>query len=384
MKGGAGKLAYRALLLGAMAISCASATQATAASRACRQLNAELASFDKGGKATPSQVRKYDSAIARQQEEMAKARSRSQSAGCGFSLFGSNVAACAALNASLDRMNRNLDTLRSQRARLAKGSSRRDRARIMASLDAHNCRGAKVAEKASPTRKNANPGLPDLPLEDDDSRFADTQQEPVETGYLAPLIDLSEENAPHPRGEFRTLCVRTCDGYFFPMSNAASLRDFERDQKNCESSCPGTHMQVFYTRGFGSDPAAMISSANGKPYSELPTAYLYKKPGETGVPACGCNAQQGFEIIGGGSSPQRQSRSESTSITSFGPMPAAPQNAAGQPYGETEKTVGQAKAAETLTSPPAGERKVRVVAPAFLPAPEAAIDLQAPDRKTAP
>ncbi|RVD49639.1 DUF2865 domain-containing protein, partial [Mesorhizobium sp. M2D.F.Ca.ET.140.01.1.1] len=50
---------------------------------------------------------------------------------------------------------------------------------------------------------------------------------------------------PGADDEFRTVCVRTCDGYFFPMSNAASYGDFERDQKNCESSCPGTDMRVF-------------------------------------------------------------------------------------------------------------------------------------------
>jgi hypothetical protein len=220
---------------------------------------------------------------------MAKARSRAQRAGCGFSLFGSNIATCAALNASLDRMNRNLDTLRSQRARLARGGSRRDRTRVMAALDTHDCRGGKVVEKRSHDQKTASTGFLDQPAQDG-IMPSDAAEEPAEAGYLSPLIDLSIEKAPRPQGEFRTLCVRTCDGYFFPMSNAASVRDFERDQKNCESSCPGTQMQVFYTRGFDDDPAAMISSANGRPYSELPTAYLYKKPGEAGVPACGCNA----------------------------------------------------------------------------------------------
>lgn len=382
MKGGAGKLAIRAVLLGAIALSCASVGQATAASRLCRQLLAELASIDTGGRASPGQIRKYDSAIARQGEEMAKARNRAQRAGCGFSLFGGNIATCAALNASLDRMNRNLDTLRSQRARLARGGSRRDRARIMAALDAHDCRSGRVAEKRHQDQRAASTGFPDQPAQDG-IMPSDAAEEPAEAGYLAPLIDLSVEKAPRPQGEFRTLCVRTCDGYFFPMSNAASVRDFERDQKNCESSCPGTRMQVFYTRGFDDDPAAMISSANGRPYSELPTAYLYKKPGEVDVPACGCNAKQGFEIIGGNSSSRQQSRPESASIMSFGPAPAAkpavaspPEDTAGNDAATTER--GDAPTA------PAGERKVRVVAPAFLPDPKAAINLRVQAPKPTP
>lgn len=383
MKGGAGMLAVRAVLLGAFALSCAGISQATAASRLCRQLQAELASIGNGGRASPTQIGKYDSAIARQVEEMAKARSRAQREGCGFSLFGGNIATCAALNASLDRMNRNLDTLRSQRARLAKGGSRRDRARIMASLDAHDCRGIGIADKRASLQKNTSTGFLDQSAPDD-GLSPDAAEEPAETSYLSPLIDLSVEKAPRPQGEFRTLCVRTCDGYFFPMSNAASVSDFERDQKNCESSCPGTQMQVFYTRGFDDDPTAMISSANGRPYSELPTAYLYKKPGKTVAPACGCNPVQEFEVIGGNSSPTRQeSRSESASIMSFAPAPAAKPTIASQPEDMAGKDTATPKQAET--SPlPVGERKVRVVAPAFLPDPKAAIDLRVQAPKPAP
>ena len=380
MKGGAGKLAVRAVLLGAIALSCAGVGQAAAASRLCRQLQAELASVGTGGRASPTQIRKYDSAIVRQGEEMAKARSRAQRAGCGFSLFGGNIATCAALNASLDRMNRNLDTLRSQRARLARGGSRRDRARVMASLDAHGCRGAKVAEKRPHDQKNANTGFLDQPAQDD-ALPPDTPEESAETGYLAPLIDLSVEKAPRPQGEFRTLCVRTCDGYFFPMSNAASVRDFERDQKNCESSCPGTQIQVFYTRGFDDDPAAMISSADGKPYSELPTAYRYKKSGEPGAPVCGCNVAPGFEIIGGNSSSRQQSQPESASIMSF--APTAKPAIASPPEDTTGKDSATIKQGE-ISTVPAGERKVRVVAPAFLPDPKAAINLRAQAPKPTP
>jgi hypothetical protein len=134
-------------------------------------------------------------------------------------------------------------------------------------------------------------------------------------------------------------------------------------------------MQVFYTRGFGDDPAAMISSVNGRPYSELPTAYLYKKPGEADVPACGCSAAQGFEIIGGNSSPKQQSRPESASIMSFAPAPAAKPAIAGPPEDMTGKDTATTEEGETSTLS-AGERKVRVVAPAFLPDPKAAINLR--------
>lgn len=374
MTGGAGRLAVRAMLLGIMALSCAATSEAEAASRLCRQLQAELASLGDGRQASPARIRKYDSAIARQGEEMAKARSRARRAGCGFSLFGGNVAACAALNASIDRMNDNLDKLRSQRARLGKGGTRRDRARILAALDRNGCRDTMKSARQTASEPAGQAGsagqvtINGVPYSTGEGNGTGLPR----SSYLAPLIDLSVEKAPHPQGEFRTMCVRTCDGYFFPMSNAATLRDFERDQKNCESSCPGTHMQVFYMRGLDGDIATMTSASNGRPYKQLPTAFLYKKPTPVGAPACGCNAAPGFQVIGGAArratlQPQRQS----PSITSYAAAPAAP----------TQKPAEVPRSDDAVTKPAtplSADRKVRVVAPAFLPDPEAAIDLQAP------
>jgi hypothetical protein len=60
---------------------------------------------------------------------------------------------------------------------------------------------------------------------------------------------------------------------------------------------------------------------------------------------------------------------------SFAPAPAATPAIAGPPEDMTGKDTTTTKQDETSTLP-AGERKVRVVAPAFLPDPKAAIDLR--------
>lgn len=368
----AGQLAFCAVLLGAVALSGVGIDTAAAASRLCRQLEAELVSAGSGGRASPAQIKKYDSAIARQGEELAKARSRASRAGCGFSIFSGNVGTCAALNASMDRMTGNLDTLRSDRARLAKGASKRDRGRILAALDANGCREPKAAERQASGKKKTPEWL--LEKAPADSARDIELPEPDDNS----LMRVTTAESPRPSGEFRTMCVRTCDGYFFPMSNAASLRDFERDQKNCESSCPGTEMQVFYTRGVGDDSANMTSSVTGRPYRELPTAYVYKKPETEASPSCGCNAMPGFEIIGGNPSAGVQnSVPESSSITSFA---ASPKPVAASEMPVDDPVNVEKKEAEL----PASDRKVRVVAPAFLPDPQAAIDPQVlaptPDR----
>ena len=66
----------------------------------------------------------------------------------------------------------------------------------------------------------------------------------------------------------------------------------------------------------------MTSSVTGRPYSELPTAYLYKQSDMSRPPACGCNAAQNFEIIAGNPPSPEQSQAE-TRPAPFIPVPVA-------------------------------------------------------------
>ncbi|RWM83514.1 MAG: DUF2865 domain-containing protein [Mesorhizobium sp.] len=395
MTGGGWKLTRAAALLGALALSGFAVTQPQAASGVCRQLEADLAAASRGGGGKPALLRKYDDAIVRQREQISKASRQSDSAGCGVLLLGRNRNACAALEATLDRMIANLDALQVKRAQLADGGSRRDRARILASLDANGCRDSVVPSKRAPVleanRENGNGNLLDRLL-GNVRNLPDALDEPSdpdeERGIRAMIDQPDGMDLPRLGGEFRTMCVRTCDGYFFPMSNAASLGDFERDQKNCDSSCPGTEMQVFYTRGIGDDSADMTSSVTGRPYSELPAAYLYKQP-ETSRPlACGCNAAQNFEIIAGNppSPEQTDSDVETTPLPVAKPDPGADPEALANVEGGLDREAIKRLAVKPspTTLPPPGQRKVRVVGPTFLPDPAAATDLQAPAPKAAP
>lgn len=404
MKGWGVRLTRSVALLAALAGPVVAATESQAASRICRQLEAELATARGGG--GPGLVRKYDDAIARQREQLSKARSRASDANCGFTLFSRNVSQCAAINASIQRMNANLDSLQAKRERLAGGGTRRDRGRILAALDANGCRGGdEIAPRRAPLEETARNNDGANLFEQLFGR-SDQQVDRLETPEApdVPPDDPSVRNIrrvinqpdgmdlPRLNGEFRTICVRTCDGYFFPMSNAASLGDFERDQKNCESSCPGTEMQVFYKRGMDDDAGAMTSSVTGRPYSELPSAYLYKQANYSRPPACGCNAQAAnFSIVAGNPPAQAPSQPDAAA-SSFSSLPATKPDPAADPETVADADGGlDREAIRRLTvkepvSPvsalPPDQRKVRVVGPSFLPDPSAAIDLQAPARKS--
>lgn len=87
-------------------------------------------------------------------------------------------------------------------------------------------------------------------------------------------------------GRYRTLCVRLCDGYYWPISTKAPMSRFNRDKSICESSC-GSEAKLFYQAELGGDAAKMIDLA-GKPYKKLKTAFLYRKQF---VPSCRCRPE---------------------------------------------------------------------------------------------
>ncbi len=72
---------------------------------------------------------------------------------------------------------------------------------------------------------------------------------------------------------YRTVCVRLCDGAFFPISQNASSRDFARDAAQCQRRCPTG--RLFVQRGADPD-INLYSDLKGQPYSGLGTANLFR------------------------------------------------------------------------------------------------------------
>lgn len=80
---------------------------------------------------------------------------------------------------------------------------------------------------------------------------------------------------PSYGGRYRTVCVRLCDGYYFPISNSSSRRDFYKDSQQCQSQCQ-SDTRLYYM----SPNAPSIKQARdqrGLSYSNLKTAFLYRK-----------------------------------------------------------------------------------------------------------
>jgi Protein of unknown function (DUF2865) len=83
---------------------------------------------------------------------------------------------------------------------------------------------------------------------------------------------------------YRTICVRLCDGYYFPISFSVSRERFANDKRRCESAC-GAEARLFVYRNPGAELEDM-EDLEGRPYRRLPKAFLYRNEY---VPSCKCN-----------------------------------------------------------------------------------------------
>ncbi|MEI7805805.1 MAG: DUF2865 domain-containing protein [Hyphomicrobiales bacterium] len=253
-----------ALSLGAMTAS------ALAQSASCQRLEAQLTSIDRGpadpGRA--DQVRRYEEAANKQQFELDRLVAQSRKQGCEksgfFSVFGSSVfggppAQCNGLDAQIQKMRANLDRMLNELQQMQGGSIQRGEQRrsIMSALAENNC---------GPQYRNA--------------ALSQRQGGFFETLFGGSVFNPSETQT----SGFRTLCVRTCDGYYFPISFATTSNRFRDDDRVCQRMCPSAEVALYTHRNPGEE-VAQAQSLNGRLYSELPTAFRYRQTFDS---SCSC------------------------------------------------------------------------------------------------
>ena len=87
-------------------------------------------------------------------------------------------------------------------------------------------------------------------------------------------------------GAGAAVCVRMCDGAFFPLASAGSAMGQEQ---TCSSLCPGAPTRVYYLQN-GADKGieGAVSARTGAPYESLPVAYRFTK---THDQTCSCQSQ---------------------------------------------------------------------------------------------
>jgi hypothetical protein len=252
----------------------------------CPRLEAQLATIDRGGSGDPAkddQIRRYQDAATKQQAELDRVTTQAKRMGCEssgfFSLFGGQSAQCGPVNNQISQMRANLDQIMSNLERLRSGgfgggpdrdSQRRS---VLVALAQNNC-GPQYANAVPPP---SGPGgfLNNL--------FGGGNNNPPPG---APGMPPGPDTGAPQSGTYRTVCVRTCDGGYFPISFATSPARFADDERTCKAQCPATEASLYAYRNPGEDINQAVS-VNGQPYTALPNAFHYRTEFN---PTCSCRA----------------------------------------------------------------------------------------------
>ena len=83
-------------------------------------------------------------------------------------------------------------------------------------------------------------------------------------------------------GGSQPMCVRLCDGFFFPLPVATG--DVAGQTASCNSLCPDAPTEVFYRNG--ADTIEGSVSLSGKPYTSLPVSLRYRSQANS---TCTCH-----------------------------------------------------------------------------------------------
>ncbi len=243
------------------------------ANPACTRLEAQLAAIDRGtaDPAQADQIRRYQDTADRQQADLDRMSAQASRLGCSgggfFSLFSGQNPQCTPLNQQISQARANLEKMLADLDRLRGGAGDREaqRATVIGALAQNNC-GPQYSAAANQQRGffetifgGGNRG----------------GSGPFSTGPFSP--DSSS-------GTFRTLCVRTCDGYYYPISYATTPDHFAEDAQTCQATCPAAEVVLMTHHNPGEEVNQAVSTG-GTAYTSLPNAF---KDRTELVPSCSC------------------------------------------------------------------------------------------------
>jgi hypothetical protein len=340
--------------------------QGAAVNPVCPRLETQLATIDRGGgsgdPAKEEQIRRYQDAATKQQSELDRVTLQAKRMGCDssgfFSLFSGQSAQCGPVNNQIQQMRANLDQITTSLERLrggGLGGAERENQRrsVLLALAQNNC---------GPQYANAARG----PGNFLDNLFGNNNNNPN-----APGADFGPQS-----GTFRTVCVRTCDGAYFPISFATVPARFPDDEKTCKALCPAAEATLFAHRNPGEDMSQAVS-ITGQTYSSLPNAFKYRTEFN---PSCACKAagqtwsdalksiddkataeQQGDIIV-----TEESAKKMARPPAAKGP-PATARKGAAPTAATPTAPAPDASAPATVSNGAAGDKPIRSVGPTFIP-----------------
>lgn len=238
----------------------------------CRELEYQLTSGGSPNNAQ-DQLPRIDADMRQADAQYHRVQSDAEHSACYEEMFffGRSLRRtprCIDLDSQVQAAKARLQQLRTQRDALTRVSSPRSRHdEIVAELARNRCGDNYVREyEAQRSRSNSI------------FSFFSNEESEDSSRYTAPSYGSSSS--------YRTLCVRECDGFYFPISNETTESHFQEDDAKCRSQCAAP-AELFYHRA-DQDVDQMVS-LGGRPYSQTPNAFRNRK---VYIRGCSCNQNE--------------------------------------------------------------------------------------------
>ncbi len=370
-------LAFIVALIAALGI------QAAVAQTYCDRLQAELNA--PGG---DSETQGYMQALSTARSELGQTNAQARQAGCEpsrFLFFSTTPAQCRGYETRIDSLTERVRVLEQ---RVNQGGQRRNQ--LLAAYRA-NCQGNNPIPPGNVgTTQARSRNILDMlfgATPDTTSPQGTFPQDLTQGGVMA---------EPGDSGPRRLVCVRKCDGYFFPLAGASGSA--ASDGELCRAQCPNADVEVFVSPAYGDLKFGV--SLSGTPYTALPNAFKYRTSYD---PTCSCRKpgqswsdalNEAEQMIGGrrgdtivteqkslemsrpkeaaqppAQQQRRQQQGKPSQPGNAAPAAQATPTPAPQAASQTRTVVGQDQGEWVEVQNPDGTtRKVRVVAPQGVPA----------------
>ena len=170
---------------------------------------------------------------------------------------------CSPVNNQMQQMRANLDQITTSLERLRSGglggSDRENQRRsVLVALAQNNC-GPQYANALQQQQQQQGPG-----------NFLNS----LFGNSLSPTTPPADVGPPS--GTYRTVCVRSCDGAYFPVSFATVPARFPDDERTCKALCPAAEASLYAYRNPGEDMNQAVS-ISGQPYTASPNAFRFRQ-----------------------------------------------------------------------------------------------------------
>jgi hypothetical protein len=362
----------RRLLLAAACLATALAPlQAQAESAYCTDLRAQIARAGQEGMAA-----RYRAAATKQRAEYAKLAQRARSLGCDrqqFLFFGDPPPA------QCEGVNQRLSALQGSIAAYDQGAADDSQRQALMARYEVQCRSQRPPADAAARAAEPRSFFEELfgvNAPDQTTGWRGDQPSPAQE--TEPLEEETDGENPRRQGGPMAICVRGCDGGFFPITYSAKRAQLDDLDALCKAMCPGTEAKLYtQSQWKGLDSAI---SVEGEPYTDHPNARRFETVFD---PTCGCKppGQSWTEALAEAERILAERNKKDQMVTSeqaeqlsrpiqpgdprarkpIGPTPAAALPT--PPLAEGSVTTGAPEVFREVVGPDGVRRRVRVVAP---------------------